>query len=605
MNFSKLTFCHIRNLYNETPVFFSSKRMYSLIFLFFFTSISAQNLSELTEQLESIATNDSNYEKTLLRYIETCKKKKNDQLLFEGYLKAIRWYNDTLIRNTYYDSTWLLVHRLNEVQFKIRFFQTKSHVNFIEKKYTKSLQNQLKALDLIDKQNDPYLYNKALYSIGATKLYMGNYSEALSYFKNATTYFKTQTDLSHVMGYLNCIRSEAICNYYLDNINEAHDLLVLGRKSFHYLDKDDYSVEKAYFELTQAMICFKKEKYQESNQLLTDALPEIVLNEDFANENLIYFYLGKNYWALGNKELAVTYFKKINDLFTKNEYINVHFLKAYTYLIDFYKQKNDLENQLFYTNQLLTATQSFQKTQSYLSDYFHTEFDTKFLKEEKLKLENQIARKHLFLVVISVVGVLLLVSFVILYVRNKRMKSAYKQRYKAVLKQIQDRKMKSKITNEIINSDWMSFTEGTQWNSYIHSKDSELSSELKAKKEILPLQLMKELNEKLSCFETKKMYLKSDFTLNELADYCKTNRSYLSQYINQVKQKSFPDYINLLRVNLLLDDLQTDYQLRNLKTEIIAEKYGYTNRRSFSNAFLKITGITFIFFLQQLEKEGK
>ena len=594
----------MRGLCNEIHVFFSSKWMYSTIFCLFCACISAQNLEELRQQMDTMSTTNSNYENTLQQFINTSKKKNNKQLLFDGYLRAIKWSKDAVEQNAYCDSAMVLANKLGEDIYWIRFFQTKSFIALVDRNYPKVLENQLKALDFLDPKEEPYLYNKALYSIGATKLYMGNYREALSYFKSATTYFKIQTDLSHVKGYLNCIRSEAICNYYLDNISEARDLLVLGRKAFRYLDKNDSLQENAYFDLTQAMVSFKEEKYQESNELLTNALPEIVLNEDFANENLIYFYFGKNYWFLGNKELAVTYFKKIDDLFTNNEYINVHFLKAYTYLIDFYKQENNLEKQLYFTNQLLTATQSFQKTQSYLSDYFHAEFDTKLLKEEKQKLEDQIARKHLFLVLISVVGTLLLVSFMVLFIRNKRMKKAYRQRYKAVLEQIEVRKSQSKSKKETFDYDWSSMQENANWNSYLYQDEFELTTDLKVKKEVLPLQLMKELNEKLICFETQKMYLKLDFTLNELADYCKTNRSYLSQYINQVKQMSFPDYINSLRVNLLLDDLQTNYQLRQLKTEIIAEKYGYSNRRSFSNAFIKITGISYSYFVQELKKEA-
>ncbi len=583
--------------------FVINKWMFFIVFNLIFLPISAQDLNILKAKMDTISNDDLNYEKTLQEFIVLSRKEKNNNFLFEGYLHAIRWYNDTLIRKTYCDSATLLIQNQQDVKLKVRFYQTLSYVYLVERNYSKTLQHQFKALELIDKHNEPYLYNKSLYSIGATKLFMANYREALTYFQEASSYFVTKTDLSHINGFINCVRSQAICNYYLNNLTEANDLLLHGKNKFHYLDSKDRILENAYFNLTQSMIDFKQKKYTESVKLLLTSLPIIIKNDDFANENLIYFYLGKNYWELNNKDLAITYFKKIDILFGSKQYINAHLLKAYTYLIEFYKQENNLEKQLYYTNQLLIATQNFQATQAYLSHFFHSEFDIKKMEAEKQRLENQIGKKQLILVVVSVTGILILVAFIIFYIRSLSLKRSYKKRYKEVLRQIEVRRSERVLKNEFEATQWKFESNREFWHTFaIDNLDKGVIND---SKEFLSTQLIKDLFIKLERFEENKLFTKPDLTLNDLAEYCKTNRSYLSQYINQVKEKSFPDYINSLRINLLLDNLQTDLQLKHLKTEVIAVKYGYGNRKSFSNAFLKITGISYSYFIQELKTKNE
>ena len=45
-------------------------------------------------------------------------------------------------------------------------------------------------------------------------------------------------------------------------------------------------------------------------------MPFIIKNDDFANEHLVYLYLGKNLWILNQRDKAVEEFKKIDILYT-------------------------------------------------------------------------------------------------------------------------------------------------------------------------------------------------------------------------------------------------------------------------------------------------
>ncbi len=89
--------------------------------------------------------------------------------------------------------------------------------------------------------------------------------------------------------------------------------------------------------------------------------------------------------------------------------------------------------------------------------------------------------------------------------------------------------------------------------------------------------------------ESKKCFLESELTLNELAEISGIPGRYLSQIINQYKNKSFYDYINGLRTDFACYLLEADS--RKTILEILYES-GFNSKTSFNTAFKKHTGFT-------------
>ncbi|MFK7747263.1 MAG: helix-turn-helix domain-containing protein [Kordia sp.] len=96
--------------------------------------------------------------------------------------------------------------------------------------------------------------------------------------------------------------------------------------------------------------------------------------------------------------------------------------------------------------------------------------------------------------------------------------------------------------------------------------------------------------EKLSDFEDKQGFLKP-ITLHKLAKKLKTNPKYLSRIINDQYQKNFSSYINDLRINHVLKELNTDNSLKACTVKALAKKLGFGNTESFAKAFKKHTGV--------------
>ncbi|MBW2939074.1 helix-turn-helix transcriptional regulator [Aureisphaera sp. CAU 1614] len=98
-------------------------------------------------------------------------------------------------------------------------------------------------------------------------------------------------------------------------------------------------------------------------------------------------------------------------------------------------------------------------------------------------------------------------------------------------------------------------------------------------------EIINEILFKIKEFELNKGYLDKDLDLSSLAKTLGTNHSYLSRVINQVKEKSFKNYLNDLRIEYAYVDLQTNPKKRRYTIEAIARDVGFKSAESFSKKF--------------------
>lgn len=99
------------------------------------------------------------------------------------------------------------------------------------------------------------------------------------------------------------------------------------------------------------------------------------------------------------------------------------------------------------------------------------------------------------------------------------------------------------------------------------------------------------LEEVQRLFETEKIYLDSDLTIENLASRIGCSRQSLSHIINQYLECTFPTLLNRYRINEAVR-LLTSPQSMHYKMEAISSMSGYNNRQVFHSAFKKETGLT-------------
>lgn len=571
-------------------------------------------LNTLLEKVNSISKNEKDlYAKSLKEYLENAKRANNTEHLFNAYLLYVYNEKNSEIMHIYADSLMHYAKKNENPLNIIKANQTRSTIYYIQKNYKKSLEYELSILQSIDKIKYAYEYHKTLYNIGLTYFYLQQYQEAFNYFAMARVYFEDSRDYNHIMGYHNSARYEALAACYLNKYEFSIELISVARKKLSGIRKEDRALEQAYLDYVYGINLYHLKKFKSSIEILNKTISEISQNEDYANEHNVYYYLGLNYWSLDQKENAVKYFDKIDKVFKTKNYSNLEIKNAYNYLTIYYRNIKDEQKELYYTNQFLNVTVFLQNEYKHLSNTLHKQLDIKHLESEKKRLEDSLRLKDVWYKTALAAGSVLCIIFLLLLVSNYRKKREYLRRYNelsALRKNLKSEEKAAAVISATTVS--LSVANTTTAEDELEeivtvSPDEDKAASKKTEKGIsaASIKTLEDILTHLDHFEKDFTFLNSEINLNQLATLWNTNRSYLSTLINQYKGKSFTDYINQLRIDYLLKKFEEDSKWQKYKIAHLAELLGFSSSRSFSNAFLKATGISPSFYIQKLQSEDE
>ncbi|MBQ8714735.1 MAG: helix-turn-helix transcriptional regulator [Prevotella sp.] len=90
--------------------------------------------------------------------------------------------------------------------------------------------------------------------------------------------------------------------------------------------------------------------------------------------------------------------------------------------------------------------------------------------------------------------------------------------------------------------------------------------------------------------EEQQLFLVKNLTLTDLAAAMGTNRTYVSNYLSQVRGQTFYDYINQIRIEKKSVPLLREHPEYTL--DYVANESGFASISTFRRAFLKLTGKT-------------
>lgn len=135
-----------------------------------------------------------------------------------------------------------------------------------------------------------------------------------------------------------------------------------------------------------------------------------------------------------------------------------------------------------------------------------------------------------------------------------------------------------------------------------HEIEGNILKEEKTKNNLSDKKLQ-DFKKRLEQFEKTKDFLRKNITVDNLAKDFNTNRDYLSKSVNELKGKNFPQYLNELRINYIVEELQRNEKLRKHTIASIANDIGYNSSESFANAFKKITGTLPSYYMKLLQEQ--
>jgi AraC-like DNA-binding protein len=512
------------------------------------------------------------------KYIDYAKSKKNYSELFQAYKDAILFSADQKMK--YADSAIAAAKQSGNKDLIGDAYLSKGAIYYFNhRKFQLALNEYLTAYEYLEDSKDKLPKYQNLYHIGVVKSYLGYYEEALEIFKECIAFFEINIkgDLheniiyNNTKGYLNSLHQAIICYQALGKKEDVKKLLTIAAASTP--KNKDFILEKSYFEKSKGVSDFSDKKYPDAIRDFDLALPGLMKVNDFTWISYVYFYKGESYRKLGKQELAIENYKKVDSIFNKHKFILPELRSNYEELITYYKKKGSPENELYYTNQLLKVDSVISSDFKYLSTRIYKDYDTKQLLEVKENLEKTNSYGFVLLVISGVVIVFL--GFMIFY--RLRKQKQIQEKYNKLLVKIEEDKIAHPETEPL---------------KFDQTKNVKLDQNIVEK-------LLKDI----SNFEANEKFLEKGLTLKKLAEYFKTNTSYLSQVINEYKGSNFSVYINVLRINYATQKIYNDKEWRKYSIEHIASASGFSNRQSFSNIFLEINGIRPVDFIKKRIKE--
>ncbi len=530
-------------------------------------SLQNKNYSYLEERSYEVMNDSAKAAFYVAIYIKKAKNEINWKELVNGYQNALHQSNN-LLRIVYADSMIYAAKKSKDDALIGSAHLSKGIVYYGLKQQNNALDNYIIANNYISRTNDNYLIHKVKYNIAQVKSYLGYYDEAISLLQECAGYFKKNDPRP----YLNSLHSLGLCYNKIGNYGLCAETNKIGLSESKRLDNTEMN---SYFIHSDGINDYFKHNYAAAIQKIESSLQAIVVNKDFANESVGNFYIGKSYWQLKKPEKALIYFKKVDQTFKNKTYVRPDLREVYELLIDYYKTKNNLKEQLYYIDQLLKADTILNETYKYLLGKIHKEYDTKTLLTEKEKIKEQlIRRKYNDTILISII-VLLFIALTILSYRHLKNRSLYKQKFDELMIQISDEnKTKPKQKSD--------------------------------KPEILDINpdAVNAVLKQLEKFERDKKFLEKDLTLVKLAATFNSNTKYLSKIILHYRDKGFVDYINALKIDYLITLLHDDKKIRNYTNKALAEEAGFSSTQRFATAFLTKTGMPTSYFIEELKKSG-
>lgn len=480
---------------------------------------------------------------------------------------------------TYLDSVIKYSLNSGDKSFPVAAYCEKADFLKRQFKFKEAMANYNEAEKIALKTNIDYYYRVREY-IGITKSEdLGEYKEALAIYKECYNHYKTKDfrTSKYSDDYQGILFGLADCHKSLQKTDSTTYYNKLGYRESQITQNEEY---KYLFVLNEGANQVIAKNYKTGLDSIKKALPKMIEYDNIGNVLAAYFYLGIGYNGLGKKALAAENFIKVDSIYKVTGKISTEFIDGYPYLISYYKNLGDKEKQLEWITTYMTIDSTLQKNYKELNKLVHKEYDTPHLLSEKEALI--VALNHDKVKTYWGLGVLFSITIGVggFGMYQYRLKKTYRSRFEKIIKE----------------------TATIKANEIKEAKEKE-SKTVKTKIEDTGIaeELVNLILEKLDSFENKKEYLEPNITVQMLSTAFDTNSKYVSKTVNVYKGKTFVQYVNDLRIEHAITQLQENKILRKYSIQALALEFGFNSAESFSSAFYKKAGIKPTYFIKELD----
>ncbi|SEC01129.1 Helix-turn-helix domain-containing protein [Tenacibaculum sp. MAR_2009_124] len=548
--------------------------------------IAQTDINNLTlrsyDELMELYENENDQNKSEVYANAFLKKAQNEadttKILTGFHLKSLIAKNEKRLQ--FLDSIISLTKYYQDKTYPASAYISKGNFFYKKRDFKKSLDLYLKAKSSAEKTDNPFLVFSSNYSIGRLRNRTNDSIEALNIHRENFDFVKKNLDKFSKITYLRS--AHALANAYNNAkvLDSAKYLNTLGIKEALTIKNPRYV---NLFYLNEGTTQYYLDNYGVAIENLkkSKAYYDSINHKPNLSESL--YFLGKSQLKINKNEEAVSNFKKIDTIFQKTNDLLPRIRDSYQLLIEHYKKSKDLNQQLHYLNRLIKLDSIITSNEIYISKHLVRKYDIPKIVAEKEAVIEALESNNVFSkkIIIATI-VILLITLVLLYIQSYK-KKVYKERFEAIIK---DRKPNSKKAE------------------VIPTKDNLEEKVIKKKELNIPQDIIDRILESLNNFEEENQFLDSQVNIQEMAKKFKTNTNYLSKIINHYKKQNFATYINFLRTDYIILELQTNRTLRNYTISALAREIGFKSSESFSKSFYKRTGIYPSYFISNLEKKN-
>ncbi|KZS43019.1 hypothetical protein AWE51_16890 [Aquimarina aggregata] len=540
-------------------------------------SNATQEVSNFDRLRAKISTlPDSVKIQTLLVSLNDAKSQADTLAMADAYyfLSRVTGENQTLYKNSfvYADSLIVLTEGKGYFRYPARGYLSKGIGEYEHGNYEEALGFYLIASKSAKNSKNELLYRTLKFNIGLLKDIVGEIEEAQTIFVEYLNFLDQNPKYKNAITYNRVLF--AVADSYLKNnqFDLAKRYTNIGIR--HTLKIDD-SLTYSYLVINSGIIDYQLKSYHKAIDSLEKGKKIIQKsNEKGLRIALCDYYIGLSYDSLGEIENSILYFENVNKTLEETEYVVPRVLDAYNYLIKYYKFKQNVPKQIEYINSLLKFDSIKDDSQIHLIKGINKKYDTVELISEKERLITELKHENFFNKDKINVLTLFLIVLILIAIYGYRRNYINKKRF---LKLLNKTKQNNKISN----------------------KESSLDK-VNISKEVVD-----QLLGKLLMFEKQEIYLQRNINSKDLAKRFNSNSSYLSLVVNRYKGKSMNQYINDLRIDFIVEKLQSDTKFRKYTIKAIAQEIGFNTAESFAKAFRKKTGIYPSYFIKNLKNDNK
>lgn len=541
------------------------------LFLILVLSLDTVQAANQYEQLfNQYSLNTHNKPKALVyarEYLTKAKKDKDNYNIRIGYSLLAGIQNDVQKSMVYIDSMFAITNE-KDTKNLVFCYTTKGRVLYNKRFLKEALTSFIVAKRKIDGSNE-IKEAEIDYYIASIKNIQGNSQEALTIFLKLKDFYLETGDTN---SYVESLISIADCYFRKNRLQESYQYVQQGKK---IVQKVQDSVYNAYFESIDGKILFKKHNYDLAIKKLKKA--NFMLEEydpiNFAENS---FYIGESYKSKGDLSQAVVFYKTVDEVFVKNNYIYTDILEAYDRLIAYHNKRKDLKQILYYTTQKSKADSLLFSNSKYFSESIFKNVEIK-------EVENKSKSKVKWIIFFSTIIIVILLCILYYVIRLQKNKS-------------------NELEKERIEFD-KKISEFTLQANESEEKTSVIKRSKKETNFQLDKTTVKEILKKLEDFEKEKRFIDPKCSLDALAKEIGTNSTYLSRIINEEKKVNFPTYLNNLRIDYLELILASNSKYQKYSIKALALEIGYNNVQSFSRAFLSRKGVNASTYLEAIARD--